>query len=82
MSGATTITNWSLGRRLQCSFRHVATWISIQNDSEKEDAETQSNLGERVFDTAEELVVAVLRQLTGAQMSKDGISDSESAGWR
>ena len=50
--------------------------------SEKEDAESQTDLGEKVFDTAEELVVAVLRQLTGGQMSKDGISDTESAGWR
>ena len=35
-----------------------------------------------MFDSAEELVVAVLRQLTGGQTSKDGISESESAGWR
>ena len=52
------------------------------SSSEKEDVATQGELGEKVFETAEDLVVAVLRQLTGGQTSKDGISDAESAGWR
>ena len=50
--------------------------------SEKVDAETQVDNGQRVFDSAEELVAAVLRQLTGGEVSKDGISDSADAGWR
>ena len=58
-------------------FKRYKNWIS-----EKVDAETQVDNGQRVFDSAEELVAAVLRQLTGGEVSKDGISDSADAGWR
>ena len=60
----------------------IVFYIILNWNSEKVDAETQVDNGQRVFDSAEELVAAVLRQLTGGEVSKDGISDSADAGWR
>ena len=47
---------------------------------EKEDTETQCNLGDKLFET--KLFSQVLRQLTGGETSKDGISDGMDSGWR
>ena len=48
----------------------------------KKDADVQCNLGNKVFESAADLVIHVLRQLVGQTDLNDGISSSMDAGWR